>query len=80
MADLVGEAHRGAQQYPLLLDLTVRLYHELNKSLEVFLHPAVEADSLQSENFRLVLQKTVEMMAKIEHKLMRGNIMRAEKY
>lgn len=79
IAVLLGESRRGAQQYPLLLGFTVRLYRELVQSLNVAVQSNADAYDLQRENLCCVLQKTMELMAKAEHELMRARIMRVLK-
>lgn len=72
---LVGESRRGAEQYPLLLGFTVRLYREVVKSMDDLFVPPGTIGDLHSENLRRVLPKTMELMEKAEHELMRSEIM-----
>lgn len=63
------------KQYSVLLGFIVRLYRELDKSLLVFLQPSDNIGDLQTENFRLALEKTIELMAQIEQEIMRNKMM-----
>lgn len=75
VAVLAGESRRGVKQHPLLFRLTVRLFRELMNSLNVLLLPSVDCGDPVSENSHRVLQRTMELMSKTEHELMRGNMM-----